>query len=41
MTTIADVREILGLANKTTWTRDKIIASAMGISLEEYVNIQA
>jgi superfamily II DNA or RNA helicase len=40
MTTIGDVREILGLANKTTWTRDKIIASAMGISIEEYVNIK-
>lgn len=40
ITTISEVREILGLANKITWTRDKIIASAMGINIEEYDGIE-
>ena len=40
MTTIAEIREILGLANKTKWTRDRIIASAMGINVEEEDEIE-
>lgn len=40
MTTIGEIREILGLANKTTWTRDRIIASAMGINVEELYGIE-
>jgi len=39
MTTISTVREIIGFANKSTWTKDKIMASAMGIKLEDYVEI--
>jgi superfamily II DNA or RNA helicase len=39
ITTISEVKEILGLTNKITWTRDKIIASAMGINVESYDDI--
>lgn len=39
MTTISDVRQILGLANKTIWTRDRIIASAMGIDIDYEIEV--
>jgi hypothetical protein len=39
MTTISNVKETLG-HSKTTWTEDKIFASAMGISLEEYLELK-
>jgi superfamily II DNA or RNA helicase len=40
MTTIGDVKETLGYANKINWTEDKIFASAMGISVEEYLDMK-
>lgn len=40
MTTIGDVKESLGYIKTTNWTEDKIFATAMGISLEEYLAIK-
>lgn len=40
MTTIGDVKEILGHSNTINWTEDKIFASAMGVSLEEYLEMK-
>ena len=40
MTTIADVKEMLGHSNNITWTEDKIFASAMGVSLDEYLELK-
>lgn len=40
MTTIGHVKETLGYTNKITWTEDKIFASAMGVSLEEYLELK-
>ena len=39
MTTISNVKETLG-HSKITWTEDKIFASAMGITLEEYLELK-
>ncbi len=40
MTTIADVKEMLGHSTSITWTEDKIFASAMGVSLDEYLELK-
>ena len=40
MTTINDVKKMLGHSRVLTWTDDKIFASAMGVSLEEYLAIK-
>ena len=40
MTTISDVKESLGHVSKITWTEDKIFASAMGVSLDEYLELK-
>ena len=40
MTTINDVKKMLGHSRGITWTDDKIFASAMGVSLEEYLAIR-
>jgi hypothetical protein len=40
MTTINDVKKMLGHGRVLTWTDDKIFASAMGVSLEEYLTIR-
>jgi hypothetical protein len=40
MTTISNVKEVLGHSNKIIWTEDKIFASAMGVSLDEYLEIR-
>jgi hypothetical protein len=40
MTTINEVKKMLGHSRVLTWTDDKIFASAMGVSLEEYLAIK-
>jgi len=39
-TSIKEVKQILGYSKKTTWTEEAIFASAMGISLEEYLELK-
>jgi hypothetical protein len=39
MTTINEVKKMLDHNRKTVWTEDEIFASAMGISLKEYLEL--